>query len=120
MAQHAKPPHAATLRADRALLTALKGLPDYAPRNPECTLAALHDFETAASRAEEALLEADRIRHEARARMIAATWAFHDAARRTKIEVESQYGDDSYAVQAIGLTRRSARKRPARRKAAAE
>lgn len=120
MAQHAKPPHAETLRADRALLTAIQSLHDYAPRNPECTLEALHNFEAVASRAEEALLEAERLTREARARMIAANWAFHDAALMTKLEVQAQYGIDSYATQAIGLTRRSARKRPVRRKGDAE
>jgi hypothetical protein len=40
---------------------------------------------------------------------------FHRSMVGAKNQVRAQYGDDSYVVQAIGLTRKSDRKRPVRR-----
>jgi hypothetical protein len=39
--------------------------------------------------------------------------------RAAKTQVLAQYGEDSYAVQAIGWVRKSDRRRPGRRAAAA-
>jgi hypothetical protein len=48
-----------------------------------------------------------------------ATQDFHESMLGAKNHVRAQYGDDSYAVQAIGLTRKSDRKRPARKASSA-
>jgi hypothetical protein len=45
----------------------------------------------------------------------AAEQAFHHAVLRTKAQVIAQYGDDSDAIQSLGLKKRSDRKRPVRR-----
>jgi hypothetical protein len=42
---------------------------------------------------------------------------FHDAMLGAKAQVVAQYRNDSLAVEAIGLTRKSERRRPVRRRA---
>jgi hypothetical protein len=49
----------------------------------------------------------------------ASEWALHDAIICAKAQVIAQYGSDSFAVQAIGLKRKSDRRRPTRRYSAA-
>jgi hypothetical protein len=120
MSTPTKPPAPTALHADRAILTALQSLPEYAPRNAQCTPASLLALEAEASKDELALREAERAVAEARTRMIASSWAFHQATLAAKVEVISQFGNDSHAVRAIGLTPRSERKRPVRRKAGEE
>jgi hypothetical protein len=55
----------------------------------------------------------------ARERAVEAGRRFHDAMLGAKAQVIAQYGDDSHAVEAFGLTRKSERKRPTRRRALA-
>lgn len=106
------------LRADRAALTALKSLDGYAPRNEQCTTAALQTLEAQVQRDERALLELEQALAQARSRLIASSWAFHNGMLAAKAEVIAQFGNDSFAVQAVGLTPRSERKRPRRAQAA--
>jgi hypothetical protein len=98
-------------KADRAALNALHNLPDYAPLNPSYSVAAL----TALGQAlEQALKEEERIQkaltaaHDA---VKAAQWAFHDGLLGAKRQVIAQYGDDSDAMQSLGLTKKSKRRR---------
>jgi len=44
-----------------------------------------------------------------------AEWDFHDAMLGVKEQVVAQYGNDSDAVQSLGLTKKSERKSPVRR-----
>src|SRR5215216_3480420 len=90
-------------KADRAALNALNDLPDYAPRNPAYSVATLTTLKEAL---EQALLNEERIQktlttaHDA---VRAAQWAFHEGLLGAKIEVSAQYGNDSDAIQALGL-----------------
>lgn len=108
----------ATLEADRDTLLALQGLTDYQPRNPAFSVATLTGLETTLTRSEQEELRL-RIAYEAaRDRVQKAAQAFHDATLGAKTEVIAQYGADSDEVQAIGLKRKSDRRRPTRRAAA--
>lgn len=48
-----------------------------------------------------------------------AEWEFHNAILAMKEVVRGQFGSDSNEAQAVGLKKKSARKRPIRQKAAA-
>jgi len=65
--------------------------------------------------AEEATLRARKALAAARDTEIIAAREFHSAMLGAKTAVTAQYGSDSPAVQAIGLKKKSERKRPTRR-----
>ncbi|NTU84549.1 MAG: hypothetical protein HGA45_35165 [Chloroflexales bacterium] len=46
-------------------------------------------------------------------------WAFHEAINGIKVQVEAQYGNDSPALHAVGLKRRSEHRRATRQKKSA-
>ena len=105
----------ATLDADRDTLLAIQDLTDYLPRNAAFSADTLATLENTLTSAEKDELRT-RIAHEAsRDRAIAAAQAFHEATLGAKAEVIAQYGANSDAVQAIGLKRKSDRRRPLRR-----
>jgi hypothetical protein len=107
------------VEADRATLRALQDLSDYTPINVEYSAASLRDLEAAMT---EALLAEERTRialEMIRDKAIEAVQVFHDAILGAKAQVIAQYGSNSHAVQAIGLKRKSERKRPTRRAHAA-
>ncbi|MBX0329493.1 hypothetical protein K2Z83_17625 [Oscillochloris sp. ZM17-4] len=109
-------PH--TLAADRATLKALQGLSDYQPTNSAYSVEAALLLEQALTQAELADYRAEEARLQTRSVRNETGDAFHSVILGIKAQVIAQYGDDSYAVKAIGLTRRSERKRPTRRKVA--
>jgi hypothetical protein len=51
---------------------------------------------------------------------LAAAQALHAAVLGAKAQVIAQYGDDSAAVQALGLKKKSERKRTSRRRTASQ
>src|SRR5215207_1470085 len=109
---------AAEIDADCVTLIAVKGLTNYTPMNPAYNVATVSELETAMERAR---LEETRVLTAltaARDAAIAAEWDLHNAVRGIKTQVIAQYGDDSDAVHALGLKKKSERRRPARRKAA--
>lgn len=55
----------------------------------------------------------------ARDASLAAAHALHEAVLGAKAQVIAQYGSDSASVQAVGLKKKSERKRPTRRRIAA-
>jgi hypothetical protein len=105
------------LEADQAALLAIRDLPNYKAVNPDYSVEALMAQETAWMRAKEARLRAAKALAAARSAEIAAGRKFHGSVRVAKSVVVAQYGDDSPEVQAVGLTKRSDRKRPVRRAA---
>ena len=111
----ANPLPTGTLDADRAALLALKDLEDYTAVNSAYSVQALTALEAAVARAEEATLRARNALAAARDVEVAAAREFHNAMLGAKAAVIAQYGNDSLAVQAIGLKKKSERKRPARR-----
>ncbi|NNJ09023.1 hypothetical protein EKD04_001635 [Chloroflexales bacterium ZM16-3] len=119
-------PDSSTIAADRAALRAIEELIDYQPVNQAYSTPMLQQMEATLNAAEEATEQA-RIAYEraqrayAQARLVENETGkgFHGLILSAKTHVLAQYGDDSYAVQAIGWTRRSDRKRPVRKVAAA-
>lgn len=105
----------ATIDDDRAVLRALQDIAGYAPHNPEHTVAALIQSDDILQQAE---IEAERARlafDAARERLLAASWTFHNNVGGAKTEVTAQFGADSQIMHAIGLKKKSERKRPTRR-----
>jgi hypothetical protein len=103
-------PH--NLKSDRSALTAIRNLPDYTPSNPIATAAALAALSEAKEQAHEAEIRARQALSAARNAAVAAEWALHNALLQAKIQIIAQYGDDSDAVAAVGLKKRSERRRP--------
>jgi len=108
---------APVLDADRDALVALSRLGDFKPVNPDHTAEALGGLEAALTRAEHDELLAQKALAAARDATIEAGWEFHNTLIGAKAMVIGQYGNDSQAVQAIGLKKRSDRKRATRRRA---
>ena len=100
------------LAKDRKTLVAVKALPFYDARNADFELPKL---EAAASRlqaAEERFVLANAEWDTARDELAAAKRAFHDAMVGARGQVSAQFGRNSTEVQAVGLKRKSERKRP--------
>jgi hypothetical protein len=112
----------AALAADRAALRAIEELYDYEPSNQAYSTPMLQRMEAAMLEAEEeeerARLDYERaLRAYTQTRSVRAeaTSDFRRLMRGAKTHVLAHYGEDSYAVQAIGWTRKSDRRRPGRR-----
>jgi len=107
------------IAADRALLLAIQGLSDYQPLNGAYSVAALQMAEATLSQAEQSTVRAQDALDQARVVEQDTAYFLHDIALGVKTQVIAQYGPDSSAVEIIGLTRKSDRKHPTRRKATA-
>jgi len=110
---------ASIIENDRTILRALQDISEYAPRDDELSTTMLSASEAALVQAE---IETARLRlayEAARDRETEAGLAFHNNILRAKAEVIAQFGADSQAVHAMGLKRKSERKRPVRRRKAA-
>ncbi len=104
------------LEQDSSILDAVSEFTDYSSLNPNYrleTVGALRE-EMRRMRQEEARVE--RLLDIARDNARAAEWAYHSAILGVKQQVIAQYGSDSNEMQAIGLIRKSERRRPTRRK----
>lgn len=108
-------PPAALIAEDRSVLNALREMPNYNPPDANCSIASLEALDRDYAAAEQEEQKALRAYNAARARLISAGWALHEGIVRSKTQVIALFGDDSQAVQDIGLTKRSQRKRPSRR-----
>ncbi|HMQ30591.1 MAG TPA: hypothetical protein PKD53_07665 [Chloroflexaceae bacterium] len=106
-----------TRQDDQAVITALQNLPGYAPRNPNCSPAALLALEAAAQRDRRELRASEEATQALRKRSWASDAAVHASVLEAKTEVRAQYGENSAAMLAIGLKPRSDRKRPQRKAA---
>lgn len=89
--------------------------PAYAPQKAEFNLTALDAKVTAMTAANEVEAQKKGEFDGARDAANASEWAFHNTVLGAKDAVVAQYGEDSDQVQAIGLKRKSERKRPTRR-----
>ncbi len=107
---------AGVIESDRDTLVALKRMANYTAVNPAFGVQSLVELEEALVQAEEKSLLMQRDLAAARDEEIAAAQAFHQAIIGAKSCVIAQFGNDSSEVQAIGLKKRSDRKRPVRRK----
>ncbi len=107
---------AAVIEADRDSLLALKDLSDFTPVNQAHSAASLGELEAALTKAEEGERRAQKALAATRDIASSAGWDFHKSLLGAKNMVIAQYGNDSLAVQAIGLKKKSERKRPVRRR----
>ena len=102
------------LQADNRALIGIQTLEDYAPRSTECTVEALAALGEKVLQAQQNEIRAAQALERARSAAIAAEWQLHNALLLAKNEVRVQYGEDSDAMQTLGLKKRSERRRPAR------
>lgn len=120
MARQLSPVPPPILAADHSTVLALQSLPDYKPMNLDYTAAQLLQLQAALAQAEQAEQMAEQALAQARALRAEHSRRYHDAVVGARTQVVAQYGPDSHAVALVGLTRKSERKRPSRRQAAAE
>jgi hypothetical protein len=106
---------AATVKADRAELIALKKLTDYAPPNADLTIEAAIALELQLRDKEEIAFHSANTAVTDRNRRYAAEWALHNTMQRIKINIRGQYGPNSDAIESLGLKKLDDYQRPTRR-----
>ena len=102
------------LDGDREAVVAVQSIASYKPLNPAYSTAALLELNAARDTAQRAEIVAQKALATARDIACAAEWAMHNAVLGARTQVRAQFGDDSNEVQAVGLKKRSDRKRPSR------
>ena len=103
------------IQADKDSFAAIEAMADYAPSNKDYTVAKLQALSDAMGSEQEAETQAEAAAKAARDDSTAAEWGFHNAMLAAKKQVVAQYGDDSNEAQAVGLTKKSERAKPARK-----
>ena len=103
------------LQADQDAFTALQAMSDYNPANTSFSKVAVAGCLADMQAAQQAEVNAQNLLDAARDTAAKAEWDFHNAMLGAKDQVVAQYGDDSDALQSLGLTKKSERKSPARR-----
>lgn len=114
MSQHLS---ASVIEADRTSLRGLEELVDYQPMNQGYATPQLQMQEATMLQARAAKERAWRAYQQACIVDAETTQIFHESMVVARDNVVVQYGADSAAVKAVGRTRKSERKRPARRAA---
>ena len=104
-----------TLLADREAYVAMRSMSDYTPANTSYSSDELTDAYEAMEVALAAEINAQNALKAARDAARKAERKFHEAILGAKDQVVAQYGPDSNQVQALGLKKKSDRKRPTRR-----
>jgi hypothetical protein len=100
-----------TLEADRAALAGLQGLSAYAPTKQAYSVKALVALNQALDQARQHEIQVQNALAAARDAARVAEWSLHDAMLGAKAEVIVQFGADSDAIQALGLKKKSKRRR---------
>ena len=106
------------VQTDKDVLAAIATLsPAYAPADPQYSVANLTASQTGMLNSQNT--EVQKLGEAAAARDAAnaAEWAFHNKIQGAKLQVMAQYGADSDQLQAIGLKKKSERKKPSRKPA---
>jgi len=103
------------IQEDIAALSAIQGITGYAPSNTACALTALTAKHTGMTTAQATETQKRGDADAARDAANAAEWAFHNLMLDAKKQVSAQFGEDSDQWQALGMTKKSERKKPARR-----
>jgi hypothetical protein len=99
---------------DRQAVVAAQSLPEYQPLNPAYSADMLVKLKNKRDEAQQTETRAQQALATARDIACAAEWALHNAVIGARKQVMAQYGDDSNEIQAMGLKKRSDRKRPVR------
>jgi hypothetical protein len=105
------------LQEDLDTHTALQTIANYTPVNTAYSKTALAARLSAMKTAQDAHLAAQNALAAARDEANAAEWDFHNAILGAKDQVIAQFGKDSDQIQALGLKKKSERKRPHKAKA---
>ena len=108
------------MEADQNALAAIRDLPDYTAVNPTYSAEQLNALDAAFQAAEQNERRTLNAHDAARDTTIVAAWELHNAILGAKTQVIAQYGPDANAVQALGLKKKSERRRPTRRVLVAE
>ena len=103
------------IEEDCSAFTALKQLTGYTSTIADYSVEQIQDDYEAMEKARAAEIAAQNALEAARIDVIQAEWRFHNAMLGAKKQVVAHYGEDSKAVAALGLTRKSERRRPTRR-----
>ncbi len=102
--------------ADQEALTVVQKLNDYAPVNPAHEIEALVAIQHRIEQARQNEIHTRRAQAAARDELMVAEWTLHEAMLGVKAQVLAQYGPNSDAVAAVGLKKRSKRRRSSRGK----
>jgi len=102
----------ATLKADQDGFSALLGIAGYQPSNAELSAAKLKLLVEALDASQRTYAQKEAEFKTARDRLVVAQWAFHNAMLGAKDQVIALFGKDSDQVQALGLKKKSERKKP--------
>jgi len=97
---------------DHTTLATVRSLPGYSSRDPEFELPKLEAADAALVAANKDFAKLNAAWGPARDKLVAAKWAFHNAMVGARGQVAAQFGANSKEVQAVGLKRKSERKRP--------
>jgi len=100
------------LKEDNEVLAAISGMPDYAPADSTYAKTELLAKQTAMVTGQTTETQKNGEAAAARDAATAAEWDFHNYVLAAKNQVVAQYGEDSDQVQAIGLIKKSERKKP--------
>lgn len=104
------------LNQDVDSLNGLKTVADYTTTRPEAAAATLQQaYQTMLAQQQEETERLAMYRAAADAARL-AEWEFHNAILAMKEVVRGQFGSDSNEAQAVGLKKKSERKRPTRQK----
>ena len=99
-------------------LNGLKAIPTYSTTRTQASLESLHKAYQAMLAQQQAETEKLALYRASTDAARLAEWEFHNAVLAMKEVVRGQYGSDSNEAQAIGLKKKSDRKRPVRQKVA--
>ena len=102
------------IEADELAWLAAKGFNDYNPMNSAYRPEHLAEKEARLEALRAADLYAQNAQNAARSALIEGEWEFHNAVIGMKEQIIAQYGNSSEQVRAIGLKKKSDRKRPSR------
>jgi hypothetical protein len=103
------------IEEDCDAFTALKQLPGYTSTIVDYSTEQIQEDYEAMEKARAAEIAAQNALESARIDVIQAEWRFHNAILGAKKQVVAHFGEDSKAVAAMGLKRKSERRRPMRR-----
>jgi hypothetical protein len=103
------------LKADEKAYFSLTTFKDYRATNPACTPERLAATLEAMHQARKHVAQVQAMLGIARDAVRAAEWCFHNSMLDAKLQVIGQYGPSSNEMQALGLKKKSERRRPGRR-----
>ena len=103
------------IQEDIAALSAIQGITGYTPANTAYALTALTAKLTGMNTAQATETQKQGDADAARDASNAAEWVFHNAILGSKAQIKAQFGEDSDQWQALGMTKKSERKKPARK-----